>query len=926
MSVKAQQLAKDGSSKTEKSGSSSTNQVRGFAGNHTLNKQRTNSENNSAVLSQSTTRVAEEHAAEQFASRVGTAPGVDSPAHRNGGNAPAQVSNTSNLSPAVSHMLSSTSRPLEPKQRAKFEPMLGQSLADVRLHVGSAADAATRSVKAEALTIGSHVGFAAGHYSPGTASGERTLAHELAHVVQQQTHGPARVRYRLLKPVVRAIQLLPYQELFEAIDFAEQKRLEDLPLFLAMRDLAVALVDRDVSRTKKLVAELLPLISTIHVSSGEKVSLEQVVIRLIGDVLDLELFDESQLLRKAFTDQQGWIGNTRGGQEEREHTAFEIIIDRVIGELDISSPESAESSIERLLRVFFSIASQVPLYRGFETPWEQLLKRLALAAVEAFQVLMEAATVELESRAGTTRELTRARAVLERMGHVILSHYPEDTILSIDVTRSDFEAKKPQHLDYFRRDKKAPSVGISAYSRIEPTFKEKKLGLRRVMEIRADQLNALEHIFGLERDRDGKVTEKSKENAEAVAAVGDFQLNDNESWRKFSLNKFRLARKRLGDDGAALSATIDVLRIYLRAFTIHTPSNIDDFGDEYLSKSFPRALTGQLIHDCGVYALRIAYALSLVRSELDLDIRAIVLPVHVGLIISFKNRNYPAFVTHNNDLIELDEDAIADHRERWVKSKGPMKMRFEQSDLLAHIAASEFISGVDVPYRVETLPAVPYVKDVKKRHAALWDFYLKKLVRPEVVRPAAGVDQPELLFLSIIEAQREIHDTYSVPLWRKGHEWWKRHENLLNRALDQYHPGTTAGRPLVVAAPRAAANVMFRDEIGSHWEELWNMSAEWRRAIVQLQKARDEVTAFMNANPSALEPHAQMTKWGKLVMPWEEEQEFWDYVGDPGTETDRLESDSGVAFKKVVAKGNSRLLKGDVFPPWALSNLMRPVD
>ena len=78
----------------------------------------------------------------------------------------------------------------------KFAPKLGDSLADVRIHADSTADALTRSVSARAFATGSDIYFAAGEYQPGTAGGDELLAHELAHVVQQRgapTSGPMTV-------------------------------------------------------------------------------------------------------------------------------------------------------------------------------------------------------------------------------------------------------------------------------------------------------------------------------------------------------------------------------------------------------------------------------------------------------------------------------------------------------------------------------------------------------------------------------------------------------------------------------------------------------------------------------------------------------------------------------------------------------------
>lgn len=80
--------------------------------------------------------------------------------------------------------------------RERFGAPLGDSLSDVRVHTDSGADALSRSVAARAFTTGSDVFFASGEYSPGSGEGDRLLAHELTHVVQQRgapTTGPLTV-------------------------------------------------------------------------------------------------------------------------------------------------------------------------------------------------------------------------------------------------------------------------------------------------------------------------------------------------------------------------------------------------------------------------------------------------------------------------------------------------------------------------------------------------------------------------------------------------------------------------------------------------------------------------------------------------------------------------------------------------------------
>lgn len=76
-------------------------------------------------------------------------------------------------------------RPLESGTRARMSRVFGRDLSHVRVHDDGAAERATRGLDARALTVGSDVAFGRGEYRPGTPVGDALLAHELAHVVQQ---------------------------------------------------------------------------------------------------------------------------------------------------------------------------------------------------------------------------------------------------------------------------------------------------------------------------------------------------------------------------------------------------------------------------------------------------------------------------------------------------------------------------------------------------------------------------------------------------------------------------------------------------------------------------------------------------------------------------------------------------------------------
>jgi hypothetical protein len=80
-------------------------------------------------------------------------------------------------------------RPLDASTRTTMESAFGRSFEDVRVHDDARATRSAESVGANAYTVGSDVVFRSGQFDPGSAAGQRTLAHELAHVVQQ-SEGP----------------------------------------------------------------------------------------------------------------------------------------------------------------------------------------------------------------------------------------------------------------------------------------------------------------------------------------------------------------------------------------------------------------------------------------------------------------------------------------------------------------------------------------------------------------------------------------------------------------------------------------------------------------------------------------------------------------------------------------------------------------
>jgi peptidoglycan/xylan/chitin deacetylase (PgdA/CDA1 family) len=95
------------------------------------------------------------------------------------------------IPPEADSALRAPGRPLDPVTRTLMERRFGRSFDRVRVHTGTDASASARAVAAQAYSVGHDIVFDSGKYAPGSPRGRGLLAHELAHVAQQeQVTGP----------------------------------------------------------------------------------------------------------------------------------------------------------------------------------------------------------------------------------------------------------------------------------------------------------------------------------------------------------------------------------------------------------------------------------------------------------------------------------------------------------------------------------------------------------------------------------------------------------------------------------------------------------------------------------------------------------------------------------------------------------------
>jgi hypothetical protein len=115
-------------------------------------------------------------------------------------------SGTPATTPDFRPLLRGRGRALESKLAQSMSASLGHDFSRVRVHDGRLASEIAASLGAEAFTVGTDVGFAAGTYAPERHRGRSLLAHELAHVIQQ---GNGRTAVALQARGTGAVEQLP---------------------------------------------------------------------------------------------------------------------------------------------------------------------------------------------------------------------------------------------------------------------------------------------------------------------------------------------------------------------------------------------------------------------------------------------------------------------------------------------------------------------------------------------------------------------------------------------------------------------------------------------------------------------------------------------------------------------------------------------
>lgn len=767
-------------------------------------------------------------------------------------------------SPAPSPVLNDAARPVERLLGAPGQPL---GIGAVRIHTDPAAAASAQAMRARAYTYGQNIVFNRGEFNPSTAAGRALLEHELSHTRRQSSPAHYQLAFKKQPDAPQHF----YQEVEDTVVNLEGRIgvIDDLAYMRNLLALSQAVEAQDKTEVTKLTAKVV----AASPSSGAPVARsEGFANELITRTFLMGLDAEAGSLRKFFralasVPSRREPTDTRFGPDKN---LWQTLVDRTIEQAKFGTPAEAVVGVDSLLNTFRILCVEAQgidfkevlkdrklnysagatynsdtLDSYFGTLIGQL-RNLTVPIFHGVDTLMKAAIADLEADKGNAALATVKTLISSKVTPAFNRTIGDENLLdlTVDATRSTFGSKGGQHHDYFgsgKADEKR-SVNIEYFDRNQTIgFMEKTNPVGHILLTLGKEVAYLEQFY--------------VSGNRAAMGAKPLKLESVDDWRNFLHAKVLELRNAGKSDEETLRAVMKFLSDYLETFTTSTPFNIEDVvkldSENYNKRSFPRAITGQLIQDCGVYALRTVYMLSLVKFDFDLRIRFIFLPVHVGLIITGKG--LPAFIAHNNKIADIDAGTLAKERSSWA-AKDPTKPT-DDDQFIGEVAGSYFSPGVDVPFRLEDAPTI--AKNDPQEKEKLQQYY-EGTLKKDVLADTKTISQFHLEYLRLGNETKQYFNNVVVPTWNNAaHATWKKHKDTLFAELAK----AREGKPNTYAAASAAYLV--------------DLSAALKPvadAAAKLDASRQDVSTTLNANPDLTSKNAKRGYGSRVsfLMPGQE--------------------------------------------------------
>ncbi|GAA0984521.1 hypothetical protein GCM10009555_058410 [Acrocarpospora macrocephala] len=769
--------------------------------------------------------------------------------------------------------------------RGELESRFGVDLTRVRVRPH---DVRVRRRGALAEAEGTTISFAPGQYAPHTDAGLGLLAHEIAHVALRH---PGRSPRR--KPSARPYHQEVVEELRASTGAREravrpilalceavaQERAADLPALVAALtrvDVRALREDFPSHRLAEETTARLILLGRAHAAAA----FTTWYLRLApSGPYPRRYYDDAewhwQEVLAALSDKIDW---SDGAASLRVLDALVALFHRLRAEQDGLDVKELAADRARF-------ATEPPPSFGMATKpyvsismYHDSLTRIARSAFEATQAAFQA-VLERAADALATRRDRAPLDALERRIEALGRLKPAAGADSFEINMWTWRKRRGKDVlrqkDFFPSDKRAArrELTLQPYDATEEGLfivPSMELELSRVMEIRALQLKALKRVYGIETGPGGARTAEARANERALATLGGkgLRLHGDDDWRRFLRAKFEEHLASTGSADAAFQAVVNLLKFYLRAFTTHSPYNIDDFGDDLLKIEFPRTLTGQLVHDCGVYALRIAFMLSLLKDHPRLRgmrLRFAQLPVHIALVITGAPE-VATYIAHNDDFHPVSAEEMEAIRTAWaaVDADGRQRRRpaargaATDDAFFGELAADRFIPATDMPVRVA---GIPEPGDRTKLLRLYRKVVGQRLFGPVTEDPKQPEYQFHLRYLKLLDGIRVHYNRALVPYWnRVARPTWQRHKDAL-RTADP--------------ARFAAAAASYLDDAASGETVDGGRHRVWGLYLPLTSEAIDISVAIDN-NPAVLAPRVHRVSADRLIKVLGSDTPWWD--------------------------------------------------
>lgn len=775
--------------------------------------------------------------------------------------------------------LNNSGSPMPAKEKSFFEAKMGYDFSGVRIHNNSEANQSAKNINALAYTHGNNIVFGQNQYNPSSTDGKKLIAHELTHVVQQGGNNNTSIQ-RKTPPVVEPLFVKHAKENLEDLKKRRgvklyggstyyPKEVRTAKKYLAF---AEAVANKDKAAIPAMLKDLLT--PDLDDLSPDFPIIED-LSAIIASLMELGLDNEVAKLQ-SFT--PVYVANEEKNDDPFAYKIYlwDFILANLPKATDAKDATQAANTMVVWLKYMGQLVTQAldtePLVKGKKKPepsqrhgnktafdfLDALRGDFSAASVQfeiLYQQLLDKAISDLQSGKGNA-----SLEIVKSALNALKSLKPPDGLINAEteVTKTVIPERggiysTGKHVDYFIKGKEAKkhTEDIELYDpHAENKPAEKEMSQKRIFEIRDKQITALEQLYGFKKDPNNpnNLTAEAKENAAVIQSIKHLELNNDDDWRKFLLKKYEMHKAAVNNDTAkAFDAVIDTIRMYMNAFTLHTPYNIvEDAGVNQLQIKFPRALTRQLIHDCGVYALRIVYMLSLLKDhpDLKLNIKFIKLPLHTGLIITGKG--LPTYLAHNDMIKPMDAAELAGRRKDWNKETTKMgKDPADDDQFMGEMAAEEFIPGAMMPFRLET---VKPIKDSKNYAGELWKFYMSNIVpdvfSKSVLQPTDKNYRLHLMYLEVLEMYKNFYNTSYRDFWNNTVvvEWKKNKSALQAAAGDKFTTLFEAyKRPVMDAYNKADSDFyMIRNKL-------------------------KEIEAIVKANPDMIASKTRVTDAARMV-------------------------------------------------------------